>query len=379
MEQANNLTMYPTKGPIVYGMVNGRMMGVQLTAISDPEQASKFLALYEKQQKLQKAGKQEGQEGQKPAGKENSAPAGDQETPQEDPLERVKKLAEQGFVTAQPVELSLVLWEGRLINPDRRVEFIPIEDFIDPRVAGLQPVPPPPLEVMSAGPVPVADMQMVQPAVAEDVAEQVVQAPVQVEELPVEEVQVAEEQVVEEIMPQEQDDEQVEAADGEQAPQQVFHDVEAAPVKVGETYRPEETEAPDLTAQISSQLAEAAANQQSRVQIQLTPANLGKVTINIAYDKNGVVQAVLLSAERGETRDLLHRHTQTLQSLLSKSGEEPVRVEVQHQEEAQQKNFYDGRNGHSHQQEQRREQRKEHEEHDFLQQLRLGLIPTELD
>lgn len=382
MEQANNLTMYPTKSPVVYGMVNGRMMGVQLTAISDPEQASKFLALYEKQQKLQKAGKQDGQESQTPTSKESDTPAEDQELPREDPLERVKKLVEQGFGIVQPV-IGPVLREGRFIDPDQRVEFVPIKDFIDPRVAELQPVPQAPLEVMSTGPIPMVQTQNVEIPVTDDAVEQMVQTPVPAEEVPAEEIQVVKQQAAEEIVPQEQDDDQAETeiSDVEQAPQQIFHDVEAAPIKVGESYHTEQSEAPDLTDQLSGQLAQAISQGESRVEIQLTPETLGSVKVEIVQTQEGGIR-VSISAESSQTRNLLEKHSNSLQMMLAGRSQGPVQVEVQRQQESQRQDNhpYDGHNGQGQQQQQRQHRpRQEQEAGDFLQQFRLGLIPMQED
>ena len=69
--------------------------------------------------------------------------------------------------------------------------------------------------------------------------------------------------------------------------------------------------------------------------------------------------------------------------MLSSRGQE-VQVDVQRQQESQQgqnqqhQQNYDGHNGHAQDGQERRQQRREHTgPQDFMQQLRLGLIPGE--
>ena len=69
--------------------------------------------------------------------------------------------------------------------------------------------------------------------------------------------------------------------------------------------------------------------------------------------------------------------------MLSSRGQE-VQVDVQRQQESQQgqnqqhQQNYDGHNGHAQDGQERRQQRREHTSpQDFMQQLRLGLIPGE--
>ena len=190
-------------------------------------------------------------------------------------------------------------------------------------------------------------------------------------------------QAVEEVKPQgEEDDAQVELLDSQQGPRQLFRDVEAAPVKVGEAYDVQETQEPDVARQIDTQLAQALEKGESMVRIQLTPEHLGSVTVEISQSADGILR-VALSAHSAETRGLLERHAGDLQGMLSSRGQE-VQVDVQRQQESQQgqnqqhQQNYDGHNGHAQDGQERRQQRREHTSpQDFMQQLRLGLIPGE--
>ena len=175
-----------------------------------------------------------------------------------------------------------------------------------------------------------------------------------------------------------QDEGEVEVTEAEMAPQRVFREVEAAPIKVGDTYQMEE---PDVAKQIDTQLTQALAKGESMVRIQLTPESLGTVTVEIRQDVEGILR-IVLSAHSSETRGLLERHAANLQNMLGNRGQS-VQVEVQHQEESQQgqDHPYDGHNGSNAQSQEERRQRQERQQEtvsqDFAQQLRLGLIPEE--
>lgn len=159
----------------------------------------------------------------------------------------------------------------------------------------------------------------------------------------------------------------------------VFRNVREIPVKVGEAPAAEEThEMVPVEKQIGQRLAEAVKTGDTRVEIQLTPANLGKVTVEVTLGKDGALH-VALHAERSETRDLLAKSADGLMAMLSRESRQEVQVEVPRRQESQQQDFYDGRQGsdsHSRQQqERRREDRRSGE--DFLHQLRLGLVPVD--
>lgn len=186
-----------------------------------------------------------------------------------------------------------------------------------------------------------------------------------------------------EAQPQAKDgDGEVELLEVEQAPQRVFHDVEAAPVKVGEVYDARQTDEADVVKQVDTRISQALQDGESLVRIQLTPENLGSVTVEISQSADGILH-VALNARSGETRSLLERHAGDLQGLLSSRGQQDVQVEVQRQSESQQNQNqqhqnYDGRNGHAQDGQERRQSRREHtSSQDFMQQLRLGLIPMD--
>ena len=176
-------------------------------------------------------------------------------------------------------------------------------------------------------------------------------------------------------------DTEVEITDADQGPQQLFHDVKAAPVKVGEAYDVEQADKADVAKQIDTGLAQALEQGESMVRIQLTPENLGQVTVEISQSAQGILK-VALTASSADTRSLLERHAGDLQGMLSNSTQQSVEVSVQRQQESQQnqnqQHSYDGHNGHAQDGQERRRQQREHTSpEDFMQQLRLGLIPAD--
>lgn len=155
----------------------------------------------------------------------------------------------------------------------------------------------------------------------------------------------------------------------------VFEDVRDIPVKVAEAPKAE-TPKP-VEHQIVPRLTEALANGETRVEIQLAPENLGKVTVEMTLKQDGGL-VVQLHAENRDTQNLLTKNLSGLEALLSRETAQEVRVEVPRQEESQRQDLYEQQQEHQRQQQQ--QQRRQHHESDseaFLQRLRLGLIPMD--
>ena len=161
-------------------------------------------------------------------------------------------------------------------------------------------------------------------------------------------------------------------------PQPVFRDIKAVPVKVGEVYQAEPTvengvELKDL----GDTLTQAIDRGENRLELQLQPAELGRIRVEMRWSDEGALH-VILHAESARTQSLLEKDMTSLQSLLGRETQQEVKVELPRQQEAPRQSFDDGRqNGgqQHHQQEQRQSSR--HSGQDFLHQLRLGLIPAE--
>ena len=161
-------------------------------------------------------------------------------------------------------------------------------------------------------------------------------------------------------------------------PQPVFRDIKAVPVKVGEVYQAEPTvengvELKDLGAP----LTQAIDRGENRLELQLQPAELGRIRVEMRWSDEGALH-VILHAESTRTQNLLEKDMAGLQTLLGRETQQEVKVELPREQEAPRQSFDDGRqNGgqQHHQQEQRQSSR--HSGQDFLHQLRLGLIPAE--
>lgn len=163
------------------------------------------------------------------------------------------------------------------------------------------------------------------------------------------------------------------------AGQPLFHDVKAAPVKMGENFQLD-TEDPDMDANLADTIRFAVQEGFQQVEIKLSPESLGNLTIKLTQTADGALQ-VVLQAANPKAASLLNQHLGDLNAALQGHGQSSeVRVEVQRGEDSQQARQDQQQtdpNGHNRQQqEQQRRQESEHSE-DFVQRLRLGLFGTE--
>lgn len=156
----------------------------------------------------------------------------------------------------------------------------------------------------------------------------------------------------------------------------VFDKAEVVPVKVAESGEPVAPEAEDAAAQLGRQIEQAIANGESMVEVTLTPASLGQLTVAIARSGDGDL-SIILTTVTGKAAQLLDRHVGSLQNMLADSQNVHVEIETRtHETQPQQFLNPDGQNNHHHNQQQQNQQEKEEkrDDGDFLQQLRLGLV-----
>lgn len=153
----------------------------------------------------------------------------------------------------------------------------------------------------------------------------------------------------------------------------LFKEVETAPIKVAEA--PAQAEAPEVEKQVSDKLIQVLESGENRVEIQLNPEALGKVTIELTQNGDGTM-SILLNAENAETRGMLERHITTLQETLMDRGQQSVQITVQRGEETQHQSYQqqDLRDGDGGQQGRQQQREQKNDSDDFLQQLRLGLV-----
>ena len=311
---------------------------------------------------------------------------------QTDTVEQAKKLAEQGYALTQPVvgniQMDLAMeevigefaaGEYALAQVDGDGQMLPMADL-----ASLEQAQPQQL----LDEIPVQTMDVSDPeadAILEATAPGADNSPAALlEKLVDEEIGHVAQQAVESTQPQQEEEDdgiQAELTDVEQAPQHIFHDVESVPVKVGEAESAEQTNEADVVRQVENQIGQVIQSGESTVTVRLNPENLGEVTVEVSMKSDGIVN-VAISARNDDTRALLERHSAHLQELVSSRTQQSVEVNVQRQQESQQnqnrQHSYDGHNGHAQDgQQERRQRRGNPSSQDFIQQLRLGLIPTD--
>lgn len=179
-------------------------------------------------------------------------------------------------------------------------------------------------------------------------------------------------------------DEEMEA-NIEQQSQPVFHDVKAAPVKVGDVQRTVDVEEPEAPQQIAQNVLNALEQGQSVVRLQLNPANLGNVTIELSRDAAGQL-TIVMNPETVRAANILTEHSSSLMATLANNGEFTVMIAITMPEDAENAGMMmnpDGHNGRNPEDEDD-EKKKKHQPRtegvnaaDFLSQLRLGLVDTQ--
>ena len=164
--------------------------------------------------------------------------------------------------------------------------------------------------------------------------------------------------------------------DGWQQP--LFREVEHMPVKVGDTTALDTT-APQFDNQLADTLDTALADGVQRLELKLTPENLGTVVVEMTRNPDGALH-IVLRAETEQAARLLNDHSHSLGMLLQNSAQGEVRVEVpQPQQSEQQPWKQPDQNGGQQQggdSQPQRQHREEQNTDDFLSQLRLGLLET---
>lgn len=217
-----------------------------------------------------------------------------------------------------------------------------------------------------------------QEAMAEEIPQEQA-APVEnaAEAAPVQETEQAEkprqEVEVEAAAAQEEGDEP--KGEAAEAPEAVFHDAKAAPVKVGERYETVDTQAPNMDEQVAAAVRQAVQAGSQRIEIRLTPENLGELVIEMTRDAGGALQ-VVLHASTSRAAGLLTEHLTGLHAALQAQSAQAVHVEVQRGQESQQQNLHQQTDPNGHHQQHRQQERRQEQTggEDFLQKLRLGLF-----
>ena len=176
-------------------------------------------------------------------------------------------------------------------------------------------------------------------------------------------------------------DEDMDADIGQQS-QPVFRDVKAAPVKVADVQRPVDAQEPQAPQQIANHVVDALEQGQNMVRIQLNPANLGSVTIELTRDAAGVI-SIVMTPETARAAEILTQNSSSLMMALTEKGEFTASIAIvvpENNENAGMMMNPDGHNGNA-QEDEEDGKKKKHDDRtegvnaaDFLSQLRLGLV-----
>lgn len=155
----------------------------------------------------------------------------------------------------------------------------------------------------------------------------------------------------------------------------LFREVEATPVRVGDAQVDMTAPAQEVQNALGDALKGAVDQGEQRLEIQLSPANLGTVVAEFTRSPEGALH-VVLRAETQQTAKLLSDHALALSLMLQDSSHGEVRIEVPQPQQNQspwQQPDQDG--GHQQQQQQQQQQHAPRQEAEsFLHQLRLGLV-----
>jgi len=211
--------------------------------------------------------------------------------------------------------------------------------------------------------------------------EQPVETVVTVEEAPEQPRQELEDMAQTDVRPQTQPQAAKNQKQTEEVPvevnEPVFEKLEAVPVKVAapEKSAPQlDLDAPDAADRLGKQVVNAFLHGDREIELQLSPAGLGKLNVMISKDETGVL-SVVLHAANPKAATLLQQHGDNLANTLAGTAKTEVHVEVREPQAQQQPQFMDpnGQNGHQQRQPQQEQRQRHDDSGDFMQKLRLGL------
>ncbi len=155
----------------------------------------------------------------------------------------------------------------------------------------------------------------------------------------------------------------------------LFEGVENTPVKVGEAEVVDTTKAVEKA--LEAKISQALSNGTEQLTLKLTPEHLGNVTVDITRLADGAI-SVLLRADTDAATKLLSEHSNALSLLLQNSSNE-VRVVVQQPGESEQMWQHTNQDGRNNARDGEQQQKSDDEQspEDFMQKLRLGLLPLQ--
>lgn len=151
----------------------------------------------------------------------------------------------------------------------------------------------------------------------------------------------------------------------------LFEQVESVPVQVGQ---PVQADSPEMPMQLGERIEQAVQQGQNTIEVQLTPQELGKITIRLSVGEEGTL--VSLHSANAKTVSLLSEHAANIGAIVEQNHPGTVSVRVEQEQANAQQQYtqqeHSNQNG-GQQQQQQRHQAPPHND-DFVQQFRLGLI-----
>lgn len=180
-----------------------------------------------------------------------------------------------------------------------------------------------------------------------------------------------------ELPPVEQKQDPEQAQTGAAAEQPLFQDREVMPQRVGDA-PVLDTRSDRFETQMACQIKGALAKGEQHIQLRLTPEHLGQVVVDMSRSPEGVLH-VVLHTENEQAMKVLTEHSNALGLLLQNGQQGEVRIEVRSPQSEERPWQQPDQNGGQNQGEQRQQEQR-HPRQDselFLQQLRLGLTPSE--
>ena len=151
----------------------------------------------------------------------------------------------------------------------------------------------------------------------------------------------------------------------------LFERVEATPIQVAEPVRADQ---PEFPVQIADKISKAVNQGANTIEVQLTPYELGKITIRLTMTEEGT--QISMHSANAKTIRLLTEHAANIGAVVEHNQPGTVSVTVeQDQPNAQQQQQYaqQEHQGNGQQQQQQGNRHAPAQNDDFVQQLRLGL------
>ncbi|MFI3253275.1 MAG: flagellar hook-length control protein FliK [Eubacteriales bacterium] len=160
----------------------------------------------------------------------------------------------------------------------------------------------------------------------------------------------------------------------------VFDKAETTHIKVGENL---DTRDPEMDGKLAKIIETANENGDKTVTIQLTPDNLGTLTIQLTQTADGVLQVIFQAAD-SNAASILGSHAESIAQALAQNGTTvTVETTVQGAQSADDSQADLNQEQENQEQQEQQEQEQDQEQgvvsDDFMQQLRLGLVQFSLD